>query len=282
MIASPVAAATSSPTLRTLLVDDEPLARERMRMLLRRHADVEVLGECSDGTDAVGAIGALEPDVVFLDVEMPSLDGFGVLQQLEGRLPTVVFVSAHEGHAVRAFETHAIDYLLKPVAAERVDRSLARIRARRAGIVQAGLPAEPDLRALLAYLRGVVQPPEPPPARWAERLAVKGKGRVTVLPVGEIEHLEAAGNYVNVHARGTQFTMRDTMKRMEELLDPDRFVRIHRRAIVNVAQIVALEPWMHGECVVVLASGRRLMASRVYVGRLRKLLANSHPVTAIG
>lgn len=269
MIASPFSPTVATLPLRTLLVDDEPLARERMRVLLGRHADVQVLAECRDGTEAVGAIGALEPDVVFLDVEMPTLDGFGVLQQLEGRLPTVVFVSGHDGYAVRAFETHAIDYLLKPVAAERVDRSLARIRARRAEIAQAGRPAEPDLRALLAHLRGDSPAAAPAARRGVERLAVKANGQVVLLPAAEIEHIEASGNYVQVHARGTQFTMRETMKHMEEMLDAARFVRIHRRVIVNIEQIQALEPWMHGERVVIMASGRRLMASRVYAAGLK-------------
>jgi two-component system LytT family response regulator len=255
--------------LRTLLVDDEPLARERMRMLLGRHADVQVLAECRDGAEAVGAIGALEPDVVFLDVEMPSLDGFGVLQQLEGRLPTVVFVSGHDGYAVRAFETHAIDYLLKPVAAERVDRSLARIRARRAEMAQAGRPAEPDLRALLAHLRGESIVPAPARRSGVERLTVKANGQLILLPAAEIEYIEASGNYVQLHARNTQYTMRETMKHMEDLLDGGQFVRIHRRAIVNVQRIQALEPWMHGERVVIMASGTRLMASRVYADRLK-------------
>lgn len=269
MIASLSPSPATATPLRTLLVDDEPLARERMRMLLGRHADVQVLAECRDGTEAVGAIGALEPDVVFLDVEMPSLDGFGVLQQLEGRLPTVVFVSGHDGYAVRAFETHAIDYLLKPVAAERVDRSLARIRARRAEIAQAGRPAEPDLRALLAHLRGGAAEPAPQARRGVERLAVKTNGQVVLLPTAEIEFVEASGNYVQVHARGTRYMMRETMKHMEDLLDAARFVRIHRRAIVNVERIQALEPWMHGERVVIMGSGTRLMASRVYAERLK-------------
>lgn len=269
MIASPFTTQPAASPLRTLLVDDEPLARERMRMLLGRHADVQVLAECRDGAEAVGAIGALEPDVVFLDVEMPSLDGFGVLQQLEGRLPTVVFVSGHDGYAVRAFETHAIDYLLKPVAAERVDRSLARIRARRAEIAQAGRPAEPDLRALLAHLRGESAAPVAAPRRGVERLAVKANGQVILLPAKEIEYVEASGNYVRIHAHNAQYTMRETMRHMEDLLDAAQFVRIHRRAIVNVEQIRALEPWMHGERVVIMASGTRLMASRVYADRLK-------------
>ena len=263
--------------MRTLLVDDEPLARERMRLLLSAHDDVEILGECRDGAQAVRAIGELEPDVVFLDVEMPALDGFGVLQQLEGRLPTVVFVSGHDTYAARAFETHAIDYLLKPVAAERVDRSLARIRVRRAEALLTGLPTEPDLRALLAHLRREPQASVPTtgPARLApdtRRIAVKHEGQLLLMERDEIAWVEASGNYVVLHARGGRYPMRETMKHMETLLDPGQFVRIHRGAIVNVAQIRALEPWMHGECVVVLHDGTRLMASRVYVGRLRRLI----------
>lgn len=269
MIAS-IGPTIATGAIRTLVVDDEPLARERMRMLLGRHDDVHVLAECRDGTEAVGVIGALEPDLVFLDVEMPTLDGFGVLQQLEGRLPTVVFVSGHDEYAVRAFETHAIDYLLKPVAAERVDRSLARIRARRAESALAGQPAEPDLRAMLSHLHRDVPPP--PASRTPSRIAVKDDGRLLLLGPDEIEWVEASGNYVVVHARGQGYSMRETMKRMEDVLDTGQFVRIHRRAIVNVGQIRALEPWMHGEYVVVLHDGTRLMASRVYVGRLKALI----------
>lgn len=263
--------------MRTLLVDDEPLARERMRLLLAPHEDVEVLAECRDGAEAVRVIGELEPDLVFLDVEMPALDGFGVLQQLEGRLPTVVFVSGHDGYAVRAFETHAIDYLMKPVAAERVDRSLARIRVRRMESMLSGLPAGPDLRALIAHLRSDTSAPvgnsaEPAGQGPLRRIAVKHDGHLVLLGVEEIEWVEASGNYVVLHARGRQFPMRETMKHMEGLLDPAQFVRIHRGAIVNLAQIRALDPWMHGECVVVLHDDTRLMASRVYVGRLKRLI----------
>lgn len=272
MIATPVAP-QRRVMLRTLLVDDEPLARERMRMLLSRHSDVQVLGECADGAEAVGAIAALAPDLVFLDVEMPSLDGFGVLQQLPDRaMPDVVFVSGHDRYAVSAFETHAVDYLLKPVAAERVDRALDRIRARRAEHAERGTASDPALHALIAQLRSEAMPPGVRGSNANDRFAVKVDGQFLLLATSEIEWVEASGNYVQVHARGGAHTMRETMKHMETRLDPDRFVRIHRRAIVNVDHIALLEPWMHGEYVVVLKDGTRLMASRVYVGRLKALI----------
>ena len=265
--------AVEAPPIRTLLVDDEPLARERMRMLLSRHSDVQVLAECADGPEAVSIIGALDPDLVFLDVEMPSLDGFGVLRELpEGRLPTVVFVSAHDRYAIHAFETHAIDYLLKPVAADRVDRTLDRIRTRRReGSSTSEVPA-PALQALLTELRREPSHGTARPSPASERLAVKVDGQVHLIPTGEIEWVEASGNYVRLHARGAAHPMRQTMKAMEARLDPERFVRIHRGAIINIDRIRVLEPWMHGEYVVVMQGGARLMASRVYVGRLKALI----------
>lgn len=262
-----------APPIRTLLVDDEPLARERMRMLLSRHSDVQVLAECADGPEAVGIIGALAPDLVFLDVEMPSLDGFGVLRELPAdRLPTVVFVSAHDRYAVDAFETHAIDYLLKPVAADRVDRALDRIRARRREAATAAQTAAPALQALLSELRRDPGHATGQASRASERFAVKVDGTVHLIPMREIEWVEASGNYVRIHARGSAHPMRQTMKAMEDRLDAERFVRIHRGAIINVDCIRVLEPWMHGEYVVVMQDGTRLMASRVYVRRLKALI----------
>ena len=237
---------TTMGPLRTLLVDDEPLARQRMRTLLARHPDVEVLGECADGPEAVLAIDSLAPDLVFLDVEMPTLDGFGVLQHLPGeQVPSVVFVSAHDRYAARAFDIEAVDYLLKPIAADRVDRALDRVRARRA-----------------------TRRPPAAPGRFTIRT---GEGLLLLQP-REIDWIGAEGNYVRVHARGTSYLMRATMKQMERRLDPQQFVRIHRGAIVNLDRITRLEPWPHGEYVVRLEGDVRLMASRVYVGRLRSLV----------
>lgn len=264
---------SSAPgVLRTLLVDDEPLARQRMRMLLERHSDIQVLAECADGPEALIAIDALAPDLVFLDVEMPTLDGFGVLENLpDAALPTVVFVSGHDRYAVKAFETYAIDYLLKPVSGERVDKALDRIRARRTSGTSTTGSDEPGLRSLLTELRADEAVPGQP--KRSGRIAVKHEGQLILLTPDEIEWVEAEGNYVRLHARGTAFVMRETMKRMEARLDPERFVRIHRGAIINVDAIDALEPWQHGEYVVKLRGGARLMASRVYVGGLKALIA---------
>lgn len=272
MISSPHSASRSP--IRTLLVDDEPLARQRMRMLLGRHPDVQVLAECADGPEAVTAIEAFAPDLVFLDVEMPTLDGFGVLENLaDGPLPSIVFVSGHDQYAVKAFETHAIDYLLKPVAADRVDRTLQRIRAQRAPSAAPGTPDEAGVRALVSQLRSGEVEVGTPGRRGAGRIAVKTDGQLLLLGQDEIAWVEAEGNYVRVHARGTTFDMRETMKRMEQRLDPGRFVRIHRGAIINIDHVDALEPWQHGEYVVHLRDGTRLMASRVFVGRLKALIA---------
>lgn len=260
-----------SGVLRTLLVDDEPLARQRMRMLLERHPDVQVLAECADGPEAVVAIDALAPDLVFLDVEMPMLDGFSVLEHIsDAVLPSVVFVSGHDRHAVKAFETHAIDYLLKPVSAERVALALDRIRANRAA---ADAPQGSALRAFVTHLRAdEVDGIAIADRNGSGRIAVKNDGQLILLSPDEIAWVEAEGNYVRVHARGHGLVMRETMKRMETRLDPRRFVRIHRGAIINVDHIDVLEPWAHGEYVVRMKDGTRLMASRVYVGRLKALI----------
>lgn len=264
---------TSTPgPLRTLLVDDEPLARQRMRMLLDRHPDIQVLAECADGPEAVIAIDALAPDLVFLDVEMPTLDGFGVLDCLaDGPLPSIVFVSGHDKYALEAFDTHAVDYLLKPVAAERVDRALERIRSRRAADSPAAEATDAGLRSLATSMRDDAAPGGTE-RRGAARIAVKTDGQLVLLSPEEIGWIEAEGNYVRVHARGTSFVMRETMKRMELRLDPNQFVRIHRGAIINIDSIDVLEPWQHGEYVVRLKDGVRLMASRVFVGRLKALI----------
>lgn len=260
--------------IRTLLVDDEPLARQRMRMLLGRHADIQVLAECADGPEAIIAIDALTPDLVFLDVEMPTLSGFGVLENLpeDGRIPSIVFVSGHDRYAVKAFETYAVDYLLKPVSAERVDRALDRIRAQRAAApTSAGSHA--GLRALVGQLRSG-DDASLAERRGSTRIAIKTDGQLLLLGQEEMDWIEAEGNYVRVHARGTSYVMRETMKRMEQRLDPQQFVRIHRGAIINVDSIDVLEPWQHGEYIVRLKDGARLMASRVYVGRLKALIAS--------
>jgi two-component system LytT family response regulator len=250
--------------IRTLNCDDEPLARERLRSLLTRHRDVEIISECSNGADAIQAITDLRPDLVLLDVEMPRADGFAVLEALDpDSLPAVVFVSAHDQYAVRAFESHALDYILKPFDEARVDRALHRVRGQLARASGATRHIDPRLLSLLEELRD---------RRRSDRLVVKTGGRVVFLRTEDIDWVEASGNYVRLHVGGEAHLLRESMKNMERRLDPSTFVRIHRSAIVNVDRIRELEPWFHGEYIVILRDGTRLTSSRVFSDRLNALI----------
>jgi two-component system LytT family response regulator len=245
-------------TLRLIIVDDEPLARERMRDLARRHADLEIVAECGDGLAAVAAFDRLRPDAALLDVQMPGLDGFDVLAVAD-HPPAVVFVTAYDEHALRAFDAHAVDYVLKPIDPPRFDLALDRLRDR----LRAAPPAV-DPRAWAAELgryRG-----------WATRLAVRGDGRIELVAVAEIHWIEAAGNYVCVKLAGAEHIMRETLKSIEARLDPAAFARIHRSVIVHIDQIRHLEPIDHGEYLVTMRDGRTLYATRSFSQRLRPLL----------
>ena len=249
--------------IRTLVVDDETLARERVLSLLQQEIDVEVVGECSDGGQAVAAIQEQSPDLVFLDVQMPGCDGFEVLKTISpDRMPTVIFVTAYDEYALRAFEVHALDYLLKPFGKDRFQETLRHARealeARRAG----------DLgRRLLAMVNDIK--PEP---QSVERLVVKSGGRVFFLRTDEIDWIEAAGNYVRLHLGQESHLFRETMNRMETRLDGRRFSRIHRSRIVNTERIKELQPWFNGDHVVVLRDGTRLTLSRLYKDKLQQRL----------
>ena len=249
--------------IRTLVVDDEMLARERLLTLLQQEVDVEVVGECSDGGQAVAAIQEQSPDLVFLDVQMPGCDGFEVLKNISPeRMPTVIFVTAYDEYALRAFEVHALDYLLKPFGKERFQQTLRHAReaveGRRAG----------DLgRRLLAMVHDVK--PEPP---RVERLVVKSGGRVFFLRTDEIDWIEAAGNYVRLHLGHESHLFRETMNRMETRLDGSRFARIHRSRIVNTERIKELQPWFNGDHVIILRDGTRLTLSRLYKDKLEQRL----------
>jgi two-component system, LytTR family, response regulator len=254
----------SAVRIRTLIADDEPLARERLRTLLARHGDVEIIGECANGADAIEAITELHPDLVLLDVEMPRVDGFAVLEALDpDALPAVVFVSAHDQYAVRAFEAHALDYILKPFDEARVDRALYRVRGQLARSAGGGRHIDPRLMSLLEELHD---------RRRSDRLVVKTGGRVVFLRTEDVDWVEASGNYVRLHVGGEAHLLRESMKNMERRLDPSTFVRIHRSAIVNVDRIRELEPWFHGEYIVILRDGTRLTSSRVFSDRLNALI----------
>ena len=248
--------------LRVLIVDDEPVARRRIRRLLRSDRDVEVIGEAGDGRAAVHEIVTQQPDLVFLDVQMPELDGFGVLREIGvSRVPAVVFVTAFDQYALRAFEVHAIDYLLKPFTRERLLDAVAHVRH---GWQSEHRTADPRLLALLEELR------ERP--RFLQRLPVRAGPRVVLLETGEIDWLQAADNYVLVHASGREYLLRETLTRLEQELDPQQFVRIHRSAMVRLDRIGDLLPSVHGDFRVTLKTGVQLTLSRYYREHVERVL----------
>jgi two-component system LytT family response regulator len=251
-------------TIRTLIVDDEPLARRRLRDLLEHDPDIALIGECGDGRQALAEIRAHKPDLVFLDVQMPLLDGFGVLQELdsgEGWLPAVIFITAHDRFALRAFEVHALDYLLKPFDRERfrkaLDRAKTAVKQNREGAA----------RQLLALLKEVQETRKTP-----ERLVVKTGGRVSFVRIEEIDWIEAAGNYVRLHCGKDEHLLRESMAGLEERLDARQFLRIHRSTIVNAERIRELQPAFHGDYAVILRDGTELTLSRGYRDKVQELL----------
>ena len=250
--------------LRTVIVDDEELGRDRIQSLLEAQPDVEIVGVCADGPGAVEAIDRTQPDLVFLDVQMPGMDGFEVIDNIDQtRMPAVVFVTAYDGHALRAFEIHALDFLLKPFDQTRFEKALERARAQIARATPTAI--DPRLVSLLEELHEE--------RKYPERLIVKSSGRVFFVRTEEIDWVEASGNYVKIHTRNDAHLLRESMKNMEGKLDPKTFVRIHRSAIVNIDRIKELEPWFHGEYIVIMRDGTRLTASRVFSDRLSALIA---------
>jgi two-component system LytT family response regulator len=249
--------------IQTLIVDDDPLARERLRKLLEQEPEIELAGECSNGREAVETIQKQPPDLVFLDVQMPELDGFGVLEAIRGpKMPAVIFVTAHDKFALRAFEVHAVDYLLKPFDRERFQTALRRaldhIRHHQSG----------DLSQRLSALLAEVKP-EP---KYLERLAVKSSGRVIFLKADDIDWIEAADNYVSLHVGTETHLHRETMATLAEQLPPKKFLRISRSTIVKVDRIKELQPMFHGEYMVLLRNGTKLTLSRNYREALNQLM----------
>ena len=248
----------TAQVLRTVIADDEPLARERMRSLLADEDDIEVVAEAADGLSTVDVILTHAPDLVFLDISMPKLDGFGVIEAVgANRMPTVVFVTAYDKHALRAFEVQALDYLLKPFDTDRFQAALRRVRQQ----VEGG---QGDIeRRLVALVRDLNRPARP------ERIVVKSSGRLFFLRTDEIDWVEAAGNYVKLHVGAESHLMRETMTAIEQRLNPETFFRIHRSHIVNLERIKELQPWFNGEYVVFLRNGARLTLSRGYREKLQ-------------
>ena len=255
-------------TIRTLIVDDEPTAREGMRRLLATDPEIQLVGECATGRDGVAAMRESVPDVVFLDVQLPDLEGFAVLRLAGGeRTPAVVFVTACEQHALRAFEVNAVDYVLKPFTDARFRASLQRAKQK---------VYSTWLDELLHNLTALLPEREPwRPTRYRDRLPVRSNGTVTLLPVREIEWIDAEGDYVRVHAGKTWYLIRETMKTLEDELDRARFVRIHRSTIVNLEKVKELQRFFRGEYVVVLYNGATLKLSRRYRDRLEAHLGRA-------
>lgn len=246
--------------LKVLIVDDEPYAREWLREGLASEPDLEIVGECGDGKSAVDSIRRLTPDVVFLDVQMPGLDGFGVLEQVADlECPQVVFTTAYEQYAVRAFEAHAVDYLLKPIRPERLREAVERAR----GLARQGAEAmRGALRAVLAEVRR-----EETGNRW---LLVKKNDHSIFLRIEDIDWVEASRNSVILHAGKEKYSYRETISSVADRLDPSTFFRIHRSTIVNINRIRKIDPWFHGDYAVTLADGTRLTMSEPYRKRLKE------------
>jgi two-component system LytT family response regulator len=251
-------------TIRAVVADDEPMGRQRLVRLLQAEPDVEVLAACDTGEQALDAIRAHAPDVAFLDIQMPGLDGFDVVEALEGEeVPAIVFVTAHDQYAVRAFEVHAFDYLLKPVDDARLRTALARVRERERAATPAGDTGERML-ALLERLHAR--------ERGLERLVVRTQERAFFLKTETIDWIEAAGKHVNLHVGKTVHPIRASMASLEQELDPASFVRISRSAIVNIDRIQEIQPWFQGDHVVILQDRTRLTSTRGYRENLQRLL----------
>jgi two-component system, LytTR family, response regulator len=251
-----------SPLIRVLLVDDESLAREMLREMLQDDPQVTIVGESCNGHEALEAIRTHSPDLIFLDVQMPELGGFEVLEALGKEIPRVIFVTAYDQYAVRAFEVHALDYLLKPFDQERFDISWQRARAqilrdRDGGTDQRILALLEEMKAGNKYL---------------ERLVIKASGRIYFLETAEIDWIEAEGNYVSVHSAKKSHLLRETISSLEAQLDPRKFLRIHRSSIVRIDRIQELQPWFHGEYRIILQNGTQLTLSRNYRDKLQEAL----------
>jgi two-component system, LytTR family, response regulator len=248
--------------IRTLIVDDEVLARRSLRTLLAEESEFEVVGEARNGREAATAIASLSPDVVFLDVQMPALDGFGVIEKVGvDRMPLVVFVTAHDEHALRAFEVHAVDYLVKPFDRARFTMTTNRLKQR------VEKTASDEARTQLASLMARLAPPEP---EYASRFLVKRDGSMVVVRANEVEWIEADGNYVRLHVVGAAHLLTETMQNLESTLDPRAFIRVHRSAIVRVDAIREIQPWFNGGLVLLLKGGAKVQVSR---GQRERVLA---------
>jgi two-component system LytT family response regulator len=257
---------TSASQIRVLLVDDEPLARGMIREMLAGDSDAEIVGECENGKRAAAAIGKRAPDLIFLDVQMPEAGGFELLETLRGgRAPHVIFVTAYDQYAVRAFEVHALDYLLKPFDRERFEAAWRRAKE----YILRERDGRLDKR-ILALLEEIKAGP-----KFLERVVIKSGGRVFFLETDEIDWIKAEGNYVSVHSGERTYLLRESIGSLEAQLDPKKFRRVNRSAIVQINKIKEFQPWFHGEYHIILRSGEQLLLSRSYRENLKEALGSA-------
>ena len=252
-----------SKPLRVLIVDDEPLGLERVRSIIRTDGRLQIVGECASGAEAVQAVQTLSPDILLLDIQMPGMDGFEVIAQIDSPdMPVVIFVTAYDTYAIRAFDVNAVDYVLKPVDPARlataIDRAVESLGAQETGMLQ--LRMTTLLRSLQAR------------EKYATRIAVPDKGGAILLRVSDVDWIEAAGNYVRVHSGDRGYVLRESLAAFEKRLDPAEFVRVNRSAIANINSIQRAEPWSRGEYTLLLRNGARLTSSRAHGQALRNLL----------
>jgi len=248
--------------MNVLIVDDEPLAREGMQLLLREEPSISVVAQARNGAEAVSMIRANRPDLVLLDVQMPEMDGFGVLKEIGAeRMPPVIFVTAHDQYAIKAFEVNAIDYLLKPVTRERCSQALARVRER--------ISQGTDNQHVMSLLQQLAAPPQ-----YLQRVALRTGGKTTFVNLEDILFVQAAENYVQLNLKASRHLLHVPIATFEASLDPEEFLRIHRSTIVNVRHVRELETGPHGEYIVVLQGGTKLQSSRSYHEKIKKWAAN--------
>lgn len=267
-----------STKIRTLLVDDEPLARRGLELRLADHPDIEIVGQYGDGAAAIAAVHTLRPDLMFLDVQMPGVDGFATLRHVPAaEMPLVVFVTAYDHYAIRAFEASAVDYLLKPVEDSRLHQALARVRETRAQRAASGHCAH--LLDLLGQLSGhpleldeALKPDYLAHLRREDKLAVRDGGRTIKVELNSIRWIDAAGDYMCIHTDQDTLILRATMRELEKQLDPQRFPRIHRSTIINARRVVELRPHANGESFLRLDCGQELKLSRTYREKLSLLI----------
>jgi two-component system LytT family response regulator len=264
--------------LKALIVDDEQLARRGLEIRLQKFDDVEICGECRNGREAIDAVRTTLPDIVFLDVQMPGIDGFEVLRRLSGSdMPIIIFVTAYDEFAVRAFDANALDYLLKPINDDRLGEAIERARLARDEKLASShrtklLKLVCELTGRELTLEGAIAQAAHGRGSFPERLSIRDAGETVNVQVDAIDWIDAAGDYMCVHVAGKTYVIRGTMKRLEEVLDPKTFVRVHRSAIVNRDRVVAMRPHLNGEYFLTLVGDRELKLSRKYKDNLPRLV----------